>query len=161
MNDLLHKKEIINEDDNLLRRVMFLNPSFIKPDGTPASSSFSLKKGEPSHDKNFDTHAHDYHSPHCKTCSQCVGELHLTYLIKLHTDENGLSVDIERLTTHEASIMDRTKFRLFALSAKFTSSLGLANLHDPQPDNYAHALITGNITRSVSRKMADAARKVS
>lgn len=119
MNNKPEKKEVVSEDDNLLRRVMFLNPSFIKPDGTPASSSFSLKKGE-----------------------------------------NGLSVDIERLTTHEASILDRTRFRLFALSAKFTNSLSLINQHDPQPDNYAHALITGNITRSVSRKMADAARKV-
>jgi hypothetical protein len=119
MNDLLQKTEIISEDENLLRRVMFLNPSFIKPDGTPASSSFSLKKGE-----------------------------------------NGLSVDIERLTTHEASILDRTKFRLFQLSAKITTSLGLTNEHDPQPGNYAHALIKGNITRSVSRKMADAAKRV-
>lgn len=119
MRDQLRKREIIREDDRLLRRVMFLNPSFIKPDGTPASSSFSLKKGE-----------------------------------------NGLSVDLERLTSHEDSILDRSKYRLFMLTAKFTSSLSLTNEHDPQPGNYAHALIKGNITRAVSRKMADAARRV-
>ena len=119
MTKPIHKIEIIDDNDNLLRRVMFLNPSFIKPNGTPASSSFSLKKGE-----------------------------------------NGLSVDIERLTTHQASIQDRSKFRLFLLNAKFTSSLGLTNQHDPQPDNYAHALIIGNFTRSISRKLADVARRV-
>jgi len=119
MNNLHQKKETVYEGDNLLRRVMFLNPSFIKPDGTPASSSFALRK-----------------------------------------EENGLSVDIERLTTHQVSIQDRSKFRLFQLSAQFTNSLGLTNQHDPQPDNYAHALITGNFTRSISRKLADAARRV-
>jgi hypothetical protein len=32
--------------DLLLRRVLFLHPNFIKPDGTPSSSSFRPKKGE-------------------------------------------------------------------------------------------------------------------
>ena len=35
---------IINNNDRVLRRVMYLDPNFIKPDGIPASSSFTLKK---------------------------------------------------------------------------------------------------------------------
>lgn len=112
-------KEIILTSDRLLRRVQFLDPNFIKPDGTPASSSFSLKK-----------------------------------------DELGLSVDIERLTTYADSIQDRSRFRLFALDAHFVISLGLENHHDPKLDNYAHALITGNISRGVSRQLASAARRI-
>lgn len=110
---------IINDEDRLLRRVQFTNPDFIKPDGTPASSSFSLKK-----------------------------------------DEDGLSVDLERLTTQEKSIVSREIYRLFSIDASFTSSLGLLNEHDPKPDNYAHSLIKGNITRTIARKLAVTAVRV-
>ncbi|NLX29581.1 MAG: hypothetical protein GXY59_11485 [Bacteroidales bacterium] len=109
----------IGENDRLLRRVQFLHPNFIKPDGTPSSASFSLK-----------------------------------------TDEKGLSVDLERLTSYEKSILDKTRFRLFYLSASFTVQLGLINQHDPQPDNYAHTLVMGNISRSVSRQLAAAAKRI-
>ena len=111
--------EEIHENDRLLRRVLYLHPNFIKPDGTPASSSFGLKKGE-----------------------------------------DGLSVDLERLTTYAKAIQDRSRFRLFALNAGFTKSLDLENVHDPLPDNPAHALIKGAITRGMSKKLASAAVRV-
>lgn len=111
--------EVINDEDRLLRRVQFLDPNFIKDDGTPASSSFSLKSGE-----------------------------------------EGLSVDLERLTTYARSIQDRSRFRLYALKAGFTSALGLENVHDPLENNYAHTLIKGNITRGVSRKLAKNAVRI-
>lgn len=38
--------EQVKSDDRLLRRIQFLDPNFIKDDGSPASSSFSLKTGE-------------------------------------------------------------------------------------------------------------------
>jgi len=113
------EKETIAPSDTLLRRVLYLDPNFIKEDGRPASSSFRLKSGE-----------------------------------------NGLSVDIERLTTHGKAILDVRRFRLYALEAGFTEGLGLENEHDPLPDNDAHALIKGNITRGISRKLARAARRI-
>lgn len=111
--------EIIGPDDRLLRRVQFLDPNFIKDDGTPASSSFSLKSGE-----------------------------------------DGLSVDLERLTTYPRAIQDRSRFRLFALCAEYTVSLGLENVHDPIEDNYAHTLMKGNITRGIARKLASNAVRI-
>lgn len=108
--------EVILNEDRLLRRVQYLNPNFIKPDGTPASSSFSLKSGE-----------------------------------------DGLSVDLERLTTLKLAIQDRSRFRLYAINAGFTRSLDLENVHDPLPDNPAHSLIKGRIGRGTSRKLAKAA----
>lgn len=111
--------EEIREDDRLLRRVQYLDPNFIKDDGTPSSSSFSLKRGE-----------------------------------------EGLSTDIERLTSYPVAIMDTDRFRLYAISAGFTTSLGLQNCHDPKEENYAHALIKGNITRGISRKLAKAAKRI-
>ena len=36
--------EVIHDEDRLLRRVQYLHPTFFKPDGTPTSASFSLKK---------------------------------------------------------------------------------------------------------------------
>src|SRR5690606_14364120 len=73
---------------------------------------------------------------------------------RLKTGENGLSVDLERLTTHAMAIQDKSRFRLYALKAGFTTSLGLDILHDPLKDNYAHTLILGQISRGVSRKLA-------
>ncbi len=111
--------EVIKANDRLLRRVQFLNPNFIKDDGTPASSSFSPKKGE-----------------------------------------NGISVDLERLTTYSNAIKDERRFRLFVLDAGYTRSLGLENIHEPTIDNYAHSLIKGNITRGVARKLAQKAKRI-
>lgn len=107
------KKVAIVGEDRLLRRVLFLHPDFIKPDGKPASSCFSLKRGE-----------------------------------------NGLSVDVERLSTYEKSIQDVNRFRLFSLDCSFVRSIGLDCEHDPRNDNFAHALITGDIRRSVVKTLA-------
>lgn len=78
----------------------------------------------------------------------------------LRSGEEGLSVDIERLTTHEVAIQDPKRFRLYSLLAEDTIELDLENVHAPLEDNYAHALIKGNITRSVARKLAKKAQPV-
>ena len=109
----------IDDTDNLLRRVPFTNPSYIKADGSITSFAFKLRKGE-----------------------------------------NGLSVDVERLTTYEASVLDRSRFRLYSLPASCPRNLGLQCLPDPLPDNAAHALITGNFTDGISRQLAQSATPV-
>ena len=75
--------------------------------------------------------------------------------------EDGLSVDIERLTSYEVAIQNREKYRLYYLLASDTTSLGLENIHDPQEDNYAHALVKGKFTRGISRALAQAALRIS
>lgn len=45
MPEIQNAIEILPED-RLLRRVQFPDPNFIKEDGTPASSSFTLKRLE-------------------------------------------------------------------------------------------------------------------
>lgn len=109
----------INDNDRLLRRVIFTDPRYIKPDGSVSSFAFTLRK-----------------------------------------DEDGLSVDIEQLTSYEKAIQDRTKYRLYALMAETPRNLGLECIHDPLEDNRAHALIKGKITKSVSRKLAGAVEKI-
>lgn len=74
--------------------------------------------------------------------------------------QDGVSVDLERLTTHTDSIKDKSRYYLYFLEAYFTEDLGLKNLHDPLPDNVAHTLIKGNIARSVARTLAAAARQI-
>lgn len=86
-----------------------------------------------------------------KICSTCF---------QLRPDELGISVDIEVLTTYEKSINDRTKYRLLCINAGEVQLLNLNTEHNPEPDNYAHALITGNITKSISRKLAALAKRV-
>jgi hypothetical protein len=72
-------------------------------------------------------------------------------------DVDGLSVDLERLTTPEVVIIDRTKFRLARLQASVPMSLGLNCVHAPREENYAHSLIQGNFTNSICRQLALAA----
>ena len=74
--------------------------------------------------------------------------------------EDGLSVNIERCTTYEAAILDRSRFRLYTLPAAEPRRLGLQCLHDPKPENYAHALITGNFTKGISRQLAARAHRI-
>ncbi|NLN25162.1 MAG: hypothetical protein GX163_05845 [Bacteroidetes bacterium] len=74
--------------------------------------------------------------------------------------ENGVSVDLERLTTHAVSIKDKERYFLYYIEASVSEEQGLENVHDPLPDNYAHSLITGNITRSIAKRLAAAASKI-
>jgi hypothetical protein len=112
-------KVIISSEDRLLRRCLFLNSSFIKPDGTPTSGCFSLKR-----------------------------------------DEDGLSVDLEKLTSFSKSIQDPRIYRLFVLIVGEVKSLGLDVVYDPIPTNIAHSLIKGNITKPISRQLAGMARRI-
>ena len=69
-------------------------------------------------------------------------------------------MDIERLTTYETSILDRLKFSLYKITAGFVRSIELNVVHDPIPENKAHALITGNITHGKAKQMAQRAEYV-
>lgn len=77
------------------------------------------------------------------------------------TDVDGLSVDLERLTTHENAIQDRRKFRLARFVAQVPFSLGLSCIHSPSDTDQAHALIQGEFTNPVCRKLATAAALLS
>ncbi len=114
--------ENIVDDDNLLRRVIFTNPSYVKPDQTLTSFAFTPRK--------------------------------------INGIPENLSVDVERLTTYQSSIRDRFNYRLYALTAGQVRNIGLDCEHDPQPENYAHALITGKISTSRARHLAAFAIRV-
>lgn len=115
----MDKIEEITDEDQLLRRVVFPHPNYIKPDGTVTSFAFSLRQGE-----------------------------------------DGISVDVERLTTLAFAIQDASRYRLYGVKAEVPRALGLFCIHDPVEGNPAHALIKGDITKSVSRKLARAAERV-
>ncbi len=66
-----------------------------------------------------------------------------SFAFKLRKGEEGLSVDLEKLTSYEKSITNIDKFRLFAVTAKDIRSIELHCAHNPIPDNYAHAEISG------------------
>ena len=114
--------EVINDVDKLLRRVIFTNPDYIRPDQTVTSFAFSPRK--------------------------------------INGVPEGLSVDIERLTTYEASIRDRFNYRLYAILASEVRSIGLGCEHKPVEGNNAHALITGDISKSRARQLASTAKRV-
>jgi hypothetical protein len=115
-------KEVVTDEDNLLRRVIFTNPNHVRPDQSVTSFAFQPRK---------------------------IGGV-----------PEMLSVEIERLTTYEASIVDRFNYRLYALSVRTVRQIGLDCVHDPLPENYAHALVTGEISKARSRQMASAAQRI-
>lgn len=113
---MLMERETIYDQDRLLRRTRFTDPSYVREDMTVTSFAFKLRKGE-----------------------------------------EGLSVDIERLTNYAQSINDEKEYRLFALFAKDVRAVGLDCLHKPIEGNYAHAEIVGSFTNSSASKLAKSA----
>lgn len=108
----------------------------------------------------------------------------LAFKLRSSINEKGLSVDLEHLTTVEASVQDRAKYALFKLQAGVVRSKLMCVCHDPcppeAPSNGAHSLIvpfkdkaadcpdsTGisseplpTLSKSVSRALAKAAVRV-
>lgn len=82
---------------------------------------------------------------------------------ELKKDEDGLSVDIAALTTLQAAVFSHTTLTGGAVTgallvADVPMSLGCTCEHNPVPGNGAHALIKGNFTKSLRRKLAAASR---
>jgi len=111
-----HEREVIGAEDILLRRVPYLDPNYVKHDGTASSFAFSLRK-------------------------------------RNGIKEEGLSVDVERMTTYARSILRAADFRLYALVTGSVRELNLSVCHDPcpkeDPENPAHALISGTAGKPV------------
>ena len=110
---------VIDDGDNLLRRVRFTDPNYIREDMTVTSFAFSLRK-----------------------------------------NEVGLSVDLEKLTTHEKSIVDLNSYRLYSIKAGEVREHGLDCIHDPVQDNNAHSLIIGQMTNSKKSQLAKKAKLI-
>jgi len=72
-------------------------------------------------------------------------------------DTDGLSVDLERLTTHQKAVFDHRKYRLARLEAAIPFYLGLNCIHAPQGTNPAHSLIQGDFTKQICRQLASSA----
>ncbi|MDX9751404.1 MAG: hypothetical protein RBT71_10025 [Flavobacteriales bacterium] len=106
------EKQVIGPKDMLLRRVPYLDPRYVKDDGTVSSFAFSLRK-------------------------------------RNGVKEEGLSVDVEHMTTYARSILRAADFRLYSLVTEDVRGLKLSVCHDPCPkedtENVAHALISGTI----------------
>ena len=75
---------------------------------------------------------------------------------KLKSGEDGVSVDIQALTTLEKAIPNTVTHTGAILPAQVPLSLGLPCVHDPVPGNDAHALIK-NVTASIAKRLAKAA----
>jgi hypothetical protein len=64
-------------------------------------------------------------------------------------DTDGISVDLEKLTTLNDSVIDPRKFGLLRIAAGAVRSIPLLDcIHNPIHENIAHSLITGKITGS-------------
>jgi hypothetical protein len=76
-------------------------------------------------------------------------------------DRRGeMSVDLASLTTVERSLAGRPEHSLAEVKAEVFRQRGYAVIRDPLPDNPAHALVCGRMSKSHAREIARAARWV-
>lgn len=71
-------------------------------------------------------------------------------------DEDGISTDLERLSTRESATLGDKRFRLLRINVgviRQTINDGLDVEYNPQPENIAHSLITGTITDSKKKQL--------
>lgn len=75
---------------------------------------------------------------------------------RLRQGENGLSVDLERLTSYSKATLGRSDFRLLKLNVgqiRNDINDGLHVIPDPIEGNEAHSLITGNISKGKQKQL--------
>lgn len=78
-------------------------------------------------------------------------------------DADGLSVDLERLSSYEKATLGDRRYRLLRINAGVIRNEindGLDVVHDPQPENEAHSLITGNISEGKKKQLLKNATEV-
>jgi hypothetical protein len=71
-------------------------------------------------------------------------------------DEDGISVDLERMSSYEKATLGDRRFRLLKVNVgvvRNTINDGLDVEHNPIPENQAHCLITGHITDSKQKHL--------
>lgn len=78
-------------------------------------------------------------------------------------DEEGVSVDLERLSSYERATLGDKKFRLLKINVRIIRkdiNDGLDVIHNPQPGNDAHCLITGKITEGKQKQLLKYSQEV-
>ena len=78
---------------------------------------------------------------------------------KTKSNEDGLSVNIVALTTPQATVGNAEEFGVAEISASTPIGLGYDCIHNPQPENDAHALIVGD-TKPIAKKLSKAITQV-
>jgi hypothetical protein len=71
-------------------------------------------------------------------------------------EDDGISVDMERLSTLEKAILGDKRYRLLRINVgiiRHPINDGLDVVHSPIADNDAHSLITGHITESKQKQL--------
>jgi len=82
-----------------------------------------------------------------------------SFAFKTRSNEDGLSVNIEALTTLELTVEKPELFGVAKFSASIPIGLDYPCRHDPKPDNDAHALIVGN-TKPIAKKLSKSITEV-
>lgn len=71
-------------------------------------------------------------------------------------DEDGISVDLEKLSSFTKATLGDKRFRLLKLNVgiiRHDINDGLNTIHNPLPENDAHSLIIGHITESKQKQL--------
>jgi hypothetical protein len=78
-------------------------------------------------------------------------------------DENGISVNLERLSSYNEAVLGDSRFRLLRLNVgkiRVVINDGLEVIHDPVEQNFAHSLIIGTITENKKKQLVKHSEEV-
>lgn len=87
-----------------------------------------------------------------------------TLAFRLKKDEDGLSVNLKRLSTFKQATLGKSDFRLLQVNVgKIRNDINddLNVIHDPLENNIAHSLITGNITKGKQKQLIKHSKELS
>jgi hypothetical protein len=86
-----------------------------------------------------------------------------SFAFKTKRNEDGLSVDLEKLTTVEKSILDSSKFALFSINVGYVRQVEPDKMdieYNPTDDNLAHCLIVPAVNDKNTSKLKLGAERV-
>ncbi len=78
-------------------------------------------------------------------------------------DEDGVSADLERLSSFAKATLTDKRYRLLRINVGVIRNEideGLDVAHNPEPQNEAHCLITGNINESKKKQLLKYSKEV-
>jgi hypothetical protein len=78
-------------------------------------------------------------------------------------DEDGVSVDLEKLSSLEKATLGDKRYRLLKINVgiiRYDINDGLNVVHKPLTENDAHSLITGHITEGKQKKLLKCSTEV-
>lgn len=86
-----------------------------------------------------------------------------SYSFRKRKGEDGISVNLQRLSSFKKTTMGSCDFRVLRINVGVVRNEindDLDVIHNPLPENIAHSLIIGNVTKSKQKKLVKYSKEI-